>query len=69
MWYIQTTEYYSATKRNETGSSVETWMDLESVIQSEVSHKNKYHILTHICGIQKNSIDDLNCQADTETQT
>ena len=29
------------------------WMDLESVIQSEVSQKekNKYHILTHICGI------------------
>ena len=42
-----------AIKRNEIGSFVETWMDLESVIQSEVSQKekNKYHILTHICGI------------------
>ena len=40
-------------KRNETGSFVETWMDLETVIQSEVSQKdkNKYRILTHICGI------------------
>ena len=38
-------------KRNETGSFVETWMDPETVIQSEVSQKNKYHILTHICGI------------------
>ena len=30
-----------------------TWMDLESVIQSEVSQKekNKYHMLTHIYGI------------------
>ena len=53
MWYIYTMEDYSAIKRNETGSFVETWMDLETVIQSEVSQKekNKYHILTHICGI------------------
>ena len=28
MWYIYTTEYYSAIKRNEIGSFVETWMDL-----------------------------------------
>ena len=42
-----------AIKRNEIGSSAETWMDLETVIQSEVSQKEKikYHILTHICGI------------------
>ena len=51
-WYIYTMEYYSAMKKNETGSFVETWMYLETVIQSEVSQKekNKYHILTHICG-------------------
>ena len=53
MWYIYTVKYYSTIKRNEIGSFVETWMDLESVIQSEVSQKekNKYRILTHICGI------------------
>ena len=52
MWYIYTIEYYSAIKRNEIVSFAETWMDLETVIQSEVSQKekNKYHILTHICG-------------------
>ena len=52
MWYIYPMEYYSAIKRNEIGSFVETWMDLETVIQSEVSQKekNKYRILTHICG-------------------
>ena len=52
-WYIDTMEYYSAIKRNKNGSFVETWMDLESVIQSEVSQKekNKYRILKHICGI------------------
>ena len=37
-------------ERNE--SFVETWMDLETVIQSEVSQKekNKYRMLTHVCG-------------------
>ena len=45
--------YYSAIKRNEIGSFVEMWMNLETVIQSEVSQKekNKYRILTHICAI------------------
>ena len=41
MWYIYTMERYSAIKRNKTGSFVETWMDLETVIQSEVSQKEK----------------------------
>ena len=34
-------EYYSAAKKNEISSFVETWVDLESVIQSEVSQKEK----------------------------
>ena len=53
MWYIYTVVYYSAIKRNEIGSLVEMWTDLETVIQSEVSQKekNKYCMLTHICGI------------------
>ena len=52
LWYIYTMEYYSAIKRNEIESFVETWMDLETVIQSEVSQKekNKYRILMHVCG-------------------
>ena len=38
-------------KKNEIGSFVEMWMDLESVIQSEVNQKekNKCHILMYIC--------------------
>ena len=53
MWYIYTVEYYSAIKRNEIESFVEKWMDLESVMQSEVNQKekNKYRMLTHIYGI------------------
>ena len=57
-------------KRNEIGLFVETWMDLKTVIQSEVSQKekSKYHILTHICGIQKNGTDEPVCKAKLETQ-
>ena len=41
MWYIDTREYYSAIKRNETGSFVELWLDPESAIQREESQKEK----------------------------
>ena len=70
MWFICTMEYYSAIKRKEIWSFVETWMDLESVIQSEVSQKekNKCRILTHICGTQKNGTDEPVCRAEIETQ-
>ena len=53
MWHIYTMKYYSAIKRNEIELFVVRWMDLESVIQSEVSQKvkYKYHMLTHIYGI------------------
>uniref|UniRef100_A0A8C9BGX7 DUF1725 domain-containing protein n=1 Tax=Phocoena sinus TaxID=42100 RepID=A0A8C9BGX7_PHOSS len=70
VWYIYTMEYYSAIKRNEIGSYVETWMDLETVIQSEVSQKekNKYRILTHICGTQKNGPGEPVCRSEIETQ-
>ena len=39
MWYIYTMEYYLAIKRNEIELFVVRWMELESVIQSEVSQK------------------------------
>ena len=57
-------------KKNEIGSFVETWMDLETVIQSELSQKekNKYRILTHICGTQINGTDEPICRAEIETQ-
>ena len=52
MWYIHTMEYYSAIKRNKFEGAELRWMNLEPVIQSEISQKqkNKY-ILTHIYGI------------------
>ena len=40
MWYIYTMEYYSAIKKNEMMFAA-TWMDLEIIIQSEVSQTEK----------------------------
>ena len=53
MWYIYTMEYYSAIKRNKIKSFIVIWMNLESVIQSDVNkkEKKKYRVLTHINGI------------------
>ena len=53
LWYIYTMEYYSATKKNAFESVLMRWMKLESIIQSEVSQKEKhqYSILMHISRI------------------
>ena len=53
LWYIYIMEYYSVTKRNAFESVLMRWMNLEPVIQSEVSQKekDKYCIPVHIYGI------------------
>ena len=53
MWYLYTKEHYSAIKRSRFESVVMRWMNLEPVIQSEVSQKekDKYRILTDFHGI------------------
>ena len=47
------------------------WMNLESIIQNEVSQKekDKYHILTRLYGIWKNGTEELICRAAVEEQT
>ena len=59
LWYIHTMEYYSAIKRNAFESVLMRWMNLEPVIQSEVSQKDKDCILTHIYRILKNSTEEF----------
>ena len=53
MWYIYTMEYYSAIKKNKVMSFAAIWMEI--VILSEVSQtqKVKYHMISHVCGIEK----------------
>ena len=50
MWYIYTMEYYSAIKKSEILPLAATWMDLEKIIQSEVSQadKDKYCTCYHL---------------------
>ena len=50
LWYRYAMEYHSATIRNASESVLLRWMNLEPIVQSEVSQKekNKYRILTHI---------------------
>ena len=69
--YIYMMEYYSAIKRNAFESVLMTWMNLELILHSEVSQKekHKYHILTHIYRIQKNGTEEFIYRAPVEKQT
>ena len=53
LWYIYIMEYYSGMKRNAFDSVLMWWMKLETIIQSEISQKekDKYCLLMHIYGI------------------
>ena len=63
-------EYYSAIKKNTFEPVLMRCMNLESIIQGEVSQKDKhqYSIVTHICGIQKDGNNNPTCKTDKETQ-
>ena len=54
MWYVYTMEYYSAVKKNDIMPFAATWMELETLILSEMSQKDKdkYHRISLITGIQ-----------------
>ena len=64
LWYIYSMEYYSVIKRNAFDSVLVRWMNLEPIIQSEVSQKDKYKyfILTHIYKILKKSTEEFTGQ-------
>ena len=44
-------EYYSAIKKKKIMPFVATWMELETLILSEVTQKDKYHMISLISGI------------------
>ena len=53
MWYVYTMEYYSAIKKNDIMPLAATWMELENLILSEMSQKDKdkYHMISLLSGI------------------
>ena len=53
MWYIYTMEYYSSIKKDKIMPFAATWMELETLILSEISkkEKDKYHMISLITGI------------------
>ena len=63
-------EYYSAIKKNEIMPFAATWMDPEIVILSEVSQteKDKYHMISLICGILKKGANELIYKTEIESQ-
>ena len=71
MWYIYTMEYYSAIKKNEIMPFAATWMDLEMIILSKANQteKDKYHMISLICGIQKHDTNELIYKTETDSQT
>ena len=70
LWYVYTMDY-SAIKRNAFESVLIRWMNLESMIQREESQKEKekYCILMHIHGIQKDGTDEFIFRSAMEKQT
>ena len=46
-------EYYSAVKKEKILSFATVWIDLESIVLSEISQaeKDKYHDFTHMCDL------------------
>ena len=72
MWYIYTMEYYSAIKKIEIMPFAATWMDLDSVILSEVSQTEKEKLSYDIScrwNLKRNDTNELIYKTEREMQT
>ena len=70
LWCIYTTEFYSVMKRNAFESVLMRWMNIEPIIHSEVSQKekDKYHILSIYTDLE-NGTEEFICRATMKKQT
>ena len=52
-WYIYTMAYYSVIRNKQILSFATTWMEIEGIMLSEISHmeKDKYQMISLICGV------------------
>ena len=71
LWYIYTMDCYSALKKNTFESVLMRQINLEPMVQSEVSQKekDKYCVLAHVYGIWKDAPGEPTCRAVVEMQT
>ena len=60
IWYIHTMEYYSASKKNKIMSVVATWLQLEIIILSEVSQKDKDKYYLYVESKKKKKMIQMN---------
>ena len=53
LWYIYTMEFYAAERKKELLPLAMAWMELESIMLSEISQavKDKYHMISPLIGI------------------
>ena len=53
LWYIYTMEFYAAERKKELIPFVTAWMELESIMLSEISQvvRDKYHMISLLTGI------------------
>ena len=53
LWYIYTMEFYAAERKKELIPFATAWMELESIMLSEISQavRDKYHIISPLTGI------------------
>ena len=52
LWYIYTMEFYAAERKKELISFATAWMELESIMLSEISQvvRDKYHMISPFTG-------------------
>ena len=69
-WYVSTMEYYLSIKKNEIMPFAATWMDLETVILSEVSQteKEKYHDIPYVWNLKGNDTNELTKREDSDLE-
>ena len=71
LWYIYTLEYYATERKKELLPFVTAWMELESIMLSEISQtlKDKYHMISPISGtLSTKQISEQNRTRDMETK-
>ena len=71
MRYTHTMEYYSAMKRKEIAPFAVTWVDLESIVLSEVKSYSEREIqydMPYMQNQKRNDTNQLICKAETDSQ-